>query len=141
MGKIFFDAIRETKTQAVGGPAVAAIPIVSAIALTSQIEKKPINAFFVRTTAKDHGTEKQIEGNLKSGSRVIIVDDVCTSGGSLFVAIKAVEEIGCKVEKVMVVLDRKQGGKEKIEAKGYSFASILEPNESGLIEVSKDANQ
>ena len=136
LGKTFLNAIRGTSISAVGGPAVAAIPIVSAVTLTSHIEENPVEAFFVRPTAKGHGTERQIEGNLKPGSHVMIIDDVCTSGGSLFIAIDAVESIGCKIEKVMVVLDRKQGGREKIEARGYSFVSVLEPDETGVIRVS-----
>ena len=136
LGQLFLAAIQGTSISSVGGPAVAAIPIVSAVTLTSQIAKNPVAAFFVRATAKDHGTERQIEGNLKPGSSVMIIDDVCTSGGSLFIAIDAVENIGCKIEKVMVVLDRKQGGREKIEARGYSFGSVLEPDENGVIQVS-----
>jgi len=138
LGKTFLNAIRGTNISAIGGPAVAAIPIVSAVTLTSHIEENPVEAFFVRPMAKDHGTERQIEGNLRPGSHVMIVDDVCTSGGSLFIAIDAVESIGCKIEKVMVVLDRKQGGREKIEARGYSFVCVLEPDETGVIRVSCD---
>ena len=136
LGKAILNAIRGTSITAVGGPAVAAIPIVTAVTLTSHIEEDSVEAFFVRPTAKDHGTERQIEGNLKPGSHVMIIDDVCTSGGSLFIAIDAVENLGCKIEKVMVVLDRKQGGREKIEARGYSLVSILEPDETGVIQVS-----
>ena len=135
LGKLFFEQIKEQKVDAVGGPAVASIPIATAVALTSQLEGQPVKAFFVRPAAKGHGTGQQIEGDLKPGDRIMIVDDVCTSGNSLFLAIEAAESIGCEVIKVAVLLDRKQGGSEEVRRKGYDFQSVLEPDQNGVVKA------
>jgi len=136
LGEAFLEAIKGTDIVAVGGPATAAIPIVTAISLVSYIKGSPINSFFVRPETKGHGTNKQIEGSIKPGSKVMILDDVCTSGGSIFTAIGAVEAENCTVERVMAVLDRLQGGSDEIRRRGYAFSSILVPDPTGKIRVS-----
>ena len=135
LGKVFFQRLAGHQVDAIGGPAMAAIPIVTAVALTSQVEGTPVQAFFVRPETKGHGTGQQVEGGLVPGSRVVIVDDVCTSGGSLFTAIQAAEAADCKVVKVMVVLDRQQGGGEELQRKGYDFHALLEPVPDGTVRV------
>ena len=67
--------------------------------------------------------------------RVMVVDDTCTSGGSLFTAIDAAEAVGCKVVKVMVVLDRQQGGGDELRRRGYEFSALLEPASDGTVRV------
>ena len=135
LGKAFLEEIKGRGVAAVGGPAMAAIPIVTAVALMSQMEGTPVQAFFVRAEAKDHGTGQQVEGRLVPGSRVAIVDDVCSSGGSLFSAIQAAETAGCQVVKVLTVLDRQQGGGDELRRKGYEFHSLLEPDSNGTVRV------
>ena len=135
LGKVFLEEIKGHDVAAVGGPATAAIPIVTAIALMSQIEGTPVQAFFVRVEAKDHGTGQQVEGGLVPGIRVAIVDDVCSRGGSLFTAIQAVEAAGCRVVKVMTVLDRHLGGSDELRRHGYDFHTLLEPAPDGTIRV------
>ena len=135
LGKAFLEELKGHDIVAVGGPSMAAIPIVTAVALTSQMEGTPVQAFFVRTEAKAHGTGQQVEGKLEPGSRVMIVDDVCTSGGSLFTAIEAAEAAGCKTVKVMAVLDRHQGGSDELRRKGYEFSALLEPASDGRVRV------
>jgi orotate phosphoribosyltransferase len=135
LGKVFLQEIKGYDIAAVGGPAMAAIPIVTAVALMSQMEGTPVQAFFVRAEVKDHGTGQQVEGGLVPGSRVAIVDDVCSSGGSLFTAIQAAEAAGCQVVKVMTVLDRHQGGSDELLRKGYEYHALLEPGPDGTIRV------
>lgn len=135
LGKAFLEEIKDDEVAAVGGPAMAAIPIVTAIALMSQVEGTPVKAFFVRSEAKDHGTGQQVEGGLVPGSRVVIVDDVCSSGGSLFTAIQAVEAMDCQVVKVLTVLDRQQGGSDELRRKGYQYNAMLEPGPNGTVRV------
>ena len=135
LGRAFYEAIEGGEVTAVGGPAAAAIPIATAVALTSWIAGAPVPAFFVRSEAKAHGTEQQVEGGLRPGSRVMIVDDVCTSGGSLLSAIAAVEAAGCSVAVVMVALDRQQGGGEELRRRGYDFRALLEPAPDGSVRV------
>jgi orotate phosphoribosyltransferase len=135
LGRVFLEEIKGHDISAVGGPSMAAIPIVTAVALTSQIEGIPVQAFFVRTETKAHGTGQQVEGGLEPGSRVMILDDTCTSGGSLFTAIEAAEAAGCKVAKVMAVLDRHQGGSDELRRRGYEFSALLEPAPNGTVQV------
>ena len=123
------------KVEAVGGLTLGADPIVSAIALASGLKGKGISGFIVRKETKAHGTGQSIEGPLRSGSRVAIVDDVCTTGGSLFQAIEAAEAAGCSVVKVVAVLDRREGGSDELRKQGYAFQAILGANLEGTIEV------
>jgi orotate phosphoribosyltransferase len=135
LSKVFLEEIKGYDIVAVGGPSMAAIPIVTAIALMSQMDGTPVQAFFVRTETKAHGTGQQIEGLLESGNHVMILDDTCTSGGSLFTAIDAAEAAGCTVVKVMAVLDRHQGGSAELRRRGYEFSALLEPASDGTVQV------
>ena len=127
--------LRGAEVEAVGGLTLGADPIVSAMALASGLAGKGISGFIVRKETKAHGTGQSIEGPLRAGSRVAIVDDVCTTGGSLFQAIEAAEAAGCSVVKVVAVLDRREGGSEELRRRGYDFQALLEANLEGTIEV------
>lgn len=124
-GKIFLEMLKDFKIDAVGGYSIGADPIVSAIAVLSFLDNRPIPAFIIRKEVKSHGTGKVIEGNFPENSRVAIFDDVITSGGSILRGAKQVEEQGGKVGVVMAVIDREEGGREKIEAAGYKLLSIF----------------
>ena len=137
VGKAFLALLSEADVQAVGGPTLGADPIVAAIALTSHLEGRPVSAFIVRTEAKGHGTRKAIEGPLERGSRVAIVDDACTTGSSLLMAIEAAEEAGCTVVKVLTILDRHQGGGEELARRGYDFVALLESSADGKVRVAE----
>ncbi len=125
VGKAIFDELAKIGVDAVGGVPVGAYSMVAGITLISHLEGKPIPAFIVREVAKEHGTQSKIEGHLKEGSRVAMVDDVITTGGSLMRAIKAVEAANCKVIKVIVLLDRHEGGSDSLKAEGYDFTALL----------------
>ena len=138
MGRVFFEMLKAYDVEAIGGPALGADPIVTAVALTSHPEEKPLSGFIVRKEAKGHGTGQLIEGPLEPGSRVAIVDDTCSTGDSLFHAIEAAEAEGCEVEVVLVVLDRGQGGSEEFRRQGRTFHCLLEATPDGKIEPSRD---
>ncbi len=126
--------VRESGADAVGGPAVGAVAMVAAIAMLSgQDGGAPVPGFFVRAGAREHGTGKLIEGPLAPGSRVAIVDDACSTGGSLYHAIKAAEDAGHTVVLVATVLDRHQGGSDKLRADGYVFQAVLESDAQGNV--------
>lgn len=125
--------IQAVGAEAIGGTTLGADPIVAAVALASHLNGESVRAFIVRKESKGHGTRQNIEGPLSAGSRVAIVDDVCTTGGSLFHAIDAAEAIGCMVVKVVAVLDRQEGGSEEMRRRGYDFASLLEATSEGVI--------
>jgi orotate phosphoribosyltransferase len=135
VGRAFQPIVRECGAEAVAGPAVAAIPMVSAISLTSHLDGHPVPGLIVRTETKKHGTGKLIEGSMRAGMAVAVVDDACTKGGSLLHAIDAVEAAGCRVVKVMCILDRNEGGSSVIRDRGYDFVSLLEANENAEIRV------
>lgn len=136
IGKALYDELKDLDVDAVGGLVMGAIPIVTAIAISSYGSVKPIPAFFVRDDTKDHGTRKRIEGHLKPGSRVAIVDDVVTAGGSVMKAIRAVEAEGCEVVKVLAIVDRHEGGSDLIKAQGYDFSALIDLWPTGEATVS-----
>ncbi len=142
-GLVMYELIREfvPQVEAVGGLTMGADPLVSNIASASawaaadykeilemsaalelDEEEDPgpepslLHGFLVRKTEKAHGTGRKIEGFLKAGAQVVIVDDVCTTGGSTITAIEAAREAGMVVAGVLCLVDREQGGRAKIEA-------------------------
>ena len=137
IGKTLLPILRDAGAQAVGGPAIGAIPIASSVSLASYVDGPAIPAFIVRTEAKGHGTQRQVEGHLPPGSRVAILDDTCTTGGSLLRSIEAVEEAGCSVVKVVSIMDRREGGSDEIRRRGYDFSALLEATTEGEVRVVK----
>jgi orotate phosphoribosyltransferase len=100
----------------VGGLTMGADPVVTAVARESLDSGSPINAFLIRKEAKKHGRQKFIEGiDEPAGQKVVIVDDVCTTGGSTIKAIEASREAGMEVLGALCLVDREQGGREAIE--------------------------
>jgi orotate phosphoribosyltransferase len=124
-GRIFLQMLGEFKVDSIGGYSIGADPIVTAIAVISHLEHRPLPAFIIRKEEKTHGTRKMIEGNFHPGNKVALFDDVITSGGSIIKGAKQVEIEGGKVEVIMAVLDREEGGRETIESHGYRFMSIF----------------
>ena len=129
-GKIFLDEIlKDSEIVAVGGPTMGADPIVGSILALSHQGSHSIRGFLVRKEEKQHGTGKLIEGNLMSGDKVAIVEDVATTGESILRAIDAVENGGATVEKVLVMVDREEGARKILEDIGYEFFSIFRVEE------------
>jgi orotate phosphoribosyltransferase len=124
-GNTMLDLLEDIDIHAVGGMTVAADPVATAIAVESWHRKRPLNAFIVRKEAKGHGLQRQVEGPLKAGDRVAVVDDTLTTGGSILQAVEAVEAAGATVVAVAVILDRLQGGAERVRERGYPVYSVL----------------
>jgi orotate phosphoribosyltransferase len=129
IGRLLFDRVRRVKplVRGVGGLTLGADPLASAIALTSFLEGDPVDSFIVRKEPKGHGTGQWIEGRktIPDGSRVAVLEDVVTTGGS---ALKAIER--CRAENLVVVgcfalVDRQEGGREAIEAQGVPLDSLF----------------
>ena len=113
-GQVFLEEIREQgwEPDAIGGLTMGADPIVVAVAVTSGT----MHGFLVRKAEKEHGTGRRIEGFAEKGSRVVIVDDVCTSGSSTVQAIEAARELGFKIVGVMCLVERQEaGGRKNVE--------------------------
>jgi orotate phosphoribosyltransferase len=123
------DIAAQSAADAIGGPIIGADPIVGAVAAVSFEKGNPIKAFMVRKEPKKHGKKKWIEGPLKEGDKVIIIDDVITTGGSIIDAIKKVEEFGCSVVKIVALVDRLEGGRENLEKDGYELESLFRADE------------
>jgi orotate phosphoribosyltransferase len=113
----------------VGGLTLGADPVAYAIAYASAPAKKPIRAFTVRKEPKTHGTGKLIEGPFLSTDQVVIIEDVITTGSSALKAITAVKDAGARILGVLSLVDREEGGREKIEAEGYSVRSLARASE------------
>ena len=136
IGQALLPLLRDAGAAAIGGPTLGADPIVTAVALTSRLDGGgDIPAFIVRKEAKAHGAGQAIEGPLPAGAPVAIVDDTCTTGGSLFHAIAAAEAAGCRVVKTLAILDRREGGSAELRRRGYDFTALLTANEQGEIAV------
>jgi orotate phosphoribosyltransferase len=127
-GRLLFRLIVKhfPEARAVGGPTLGADPLVSVVAVISMIEGHPLDAFIIRKEPKEHGTAAWIEGmaNLPEGHPVVLLEDVITTGGSTLRSIQRVVEAKLKVLGVCVLLDRNEGGKEAIEAKGIPCLSL-----------------
>lgn len=109
IGEVLYERTRDLGIDAIGGLEVGAIPLTTAAVISYYHHGREMEGFWVRDKVKDHGTQKRIEGNLKPGARLVIVDDVFTSGGSALKAAQAVRERGCQVVMVLALVDRLQG--------------------------------
>jgi orotate phosphoribosyltransferase len=116
----------------VGGLTMGADPVAYAIAAASWSGGQPIDAFSVRKEAKEHGTGRQIEGNFQAGDPVVVIEDVITSGGSAERALSAVVDAGGQVLGVLAVVDREQGGRERLVQRGYSVVALTTTSQLGL---------
>lgn len=125
IGNIIFDMLRNSDVKGIGGLTLGADPIAGAVTYTSYLRKKPIEAFVVRKTAKAHGTMQWIEGNIQTGDKVVVVDDVITTGKSTIEALTRAKEGGLEVVKVIALVDRQEGGKENIEALGHKVETVV----------------
>ena len=138
IGEVLFERIAKLNVDAIGGLAVGAVPLVTAAVISSHLHKQPIEGFWVRDEVKAHGTKKQIEGELRPGSRVVIVDDVITKGGSSLKAINAVKEYGCEVVLVLALVDRLAGARQLMEENGITnFESIFTIRNFGVTQIVK----
>jgi orotate phosphoribosyltransferase len=117
------------RPDSVGGLTLGADPISYAIAYTSALTSSPVRAFTVRKEAKAHGTGKLIEGPFEPSDRVVIIEDVITTGGSAIKAINAVRNTGAEVIGVLSLVDREEGGRENIEAQGCEVRSLTRAGE------------
>ncbi len=131
LGRILCYKIKNLGIDAVGGITIGADPIAGALAVVSFVEGMPrLKLFIVRKTPKKHGKFKLIEGPaLKTGDRVVVVDDVITTGGSIIEAIKAVRHAGCEVVKTVALVDRCEGGTENIKSLGVEVDPVFTIND------------
>jgi orotate phosphoribosyltransferase len=126
---LILDALKGADVDLIGGLEMGAVPLAVAVAVTSQIKGWPLRAFFVRKEVKDHGARKLIEGLASdeslAGKRVVVLEDVTTTGASALRAIEAVRADGAVVVCVISVVDRLEGAERAFQAAGVPFTALL----------------
>ncbi len=126
IANIICDMIEGERVDAVGGLTLGADPIVGALGVVAYQRNMDITLFIVRKEPKKHGTMRLIEGPpLEAGQRVVLVDDVITSGGSILKAVRAVRELDCQVVKAIALVDRQEGGTEALEREGVRVEAVF----------------
>lgn len=128
-GHLLFEEIKDADVTAVGGLTFGADPLAVATAFASELKAKPINAFSIRKTRKDHGMIRWIEGDIQPGERVAIIDDVATTGGSTIKAIDRARSEGLEVVRAVIFVDRQEGGLENIRKHVSNVSSIVTRDE------------
>lgn len=128
-GNLIFEEIKDLNINGIGGLTFGADPIAVATSFASEIKLKPVKAFSIRKEQKDHGIVKWIEGDLSPGNRVVVIDDVATTGGSTIKAIERVQEEGMKVVKVVILVDRQEGGVDNIRKIINNVSTIITRDE------------
>ena len=126
ISQLVFGLIKNEAIQAIGGPTLGADPMVSGVCLLAHKAKKKLKGFLIRKSPKKHGRQKLIEGQeLKAGMKVVVVDDVATSGGSLIKAIEVLKKAKVKVAKAVVVVDREEGAAENLKRLNCPLVSLF----------------
>jgi orotate phosphoribosyltransferase len=131
LGEVLFDLTKDVNIDAAGGLEVGAIPMAVALAQRFALEGRPLEGFFVRKQAKNHGSQERIEGVLLPGMRVAVLDDVLTTGGSAMQAVHEVERAGAQVVVVGCIVDRLEGAREVI-APRYPYTPIFTIRDFGI---------
>jgi orotate phosphoribosyltransferase len=126
IGPLALEAIRERAwpADAVGGLTLGADPIAYATALASVHAPPLVRAFTVRKEAKQHGTGRLIEGPMREGDRVVVIEDVITTGGSALRAAEAIQRAGATISGILALVDRQEGGREVLEAQGFQVICL-----------------
>jgi len=117
---------------AVGGMSIGADPITSAVVTMAGVAGRPLKGFMIRKEPKDHGTKRYVEGPVEPGHRVVIVEDVTTTGGSSLLAIERAREFGLVVERVVTVIDRLAGAEAAFAAQGIPLESLVTIRDLGI---------
>lgn len=120
IGEVLYDRTKDLSIDALGGLEIGAVPLTTAAVISYHGHGRTMEGFWVRDKAKGHGTRKVVEGNVKPGSRVVILDDVITTGGSSIKAIREVKDMGCEVVSVLALVDRLQGAAQLFKEEGIA---------------------
>lgn len=132
IGRIMLDLIDDLDPAAVGGLTLGADPIANAVLHASVGTARPLDAFVVRKEPKDHGRGRQIEGADVAGKRVVVLEDTSTTGQSALKAVEVLRREGAEVLAVAVIVDRKTGAREAVEAEGLQWRAAFDLDDLGL---------
>jgi orotate phosphoribosyltransferase len=117
---------------AIGGMVIGADPITAAVVTMSSVRGTPIAGFMIRKESKGHGTNQYVEGPVRPGNEVVIVEDVVTTGGSSLAAVERAEAYGLKVVRVIGIVDRMEGGGPAFTERGYPFSTLFSIRDFGI---------
>ena len=125
LSRLLFQLLPEDAV-AVAGLTLGADPMVSAVSVVSAWEDKPLDALIIRKKPKGHGTQAYIEGpSLSPGAKVVVLEDVVTTGSSALIAVERLQAVGYQVEQIIALVDREQGGSELYKSKGIGFKALF----------------
>ena len=128
--RMILDVIGNDHVDAIGGPTLGADPMVGAISVLSHQAGKSVNTFIIRKTPKAHGKQQQIEGPLlEKGSRVVLIDDIATTGKAFIHSIDVLTEAGIQIHKAICIVDRQEGAREAIAEKNCELISLFDISE------------
>ncbi len=127
-----YELLADVPFDAIGGMAIGADPIIGGVLTIAGERGRPLAGFLVRKEAKGHGTGRFIEGPVVPGSRVVVIDDVVTTGGSSIAAIERIQEFGCQVVQAAAIVDRLEGGAANFLARGLTLRSLLTIADFGI---------
>lgn len=127
IGRLFLEMLKEYDVEGVGGMTLGADPLITGVTVVSHLEGRPLPGFIIRKKSKGHGTDQYLEGlaNFSEGDKVVLLEDVCTTGGTLITAAERVRDAGLVIVGVLAVLDREEGGREKLKEAGLELNSIF----------------
>ena len=126
------DLLSDVEFDAIGGMSIGADPIIGGTITVAAERGRDLQGFMIRKEAKGHGTGKYVEGPVQPGMKVVIVDDVVTTGGSSLLAIDRIEEFGCKVVQVVAIVDRMEGGAANFAKRDLPLRSLLTVEDFGI---------
>ena len=126
------DLLADVPFDAIGGMSIGADPIIGGVLAVAGARGRSLDGFLIRKEAKGHGTGRFVEGPVRLGSRVVIVDDVVTTGGSSLLAIDRIVEYGCEVVQVVAIVDRMEGGAANFAARSLPLRSLLTIEDFGI---------
>ena len=138
-GHLILDVIKDLGVDGIGGLQFGACPISDAVAYTSELKNQCIKSFSIRKELKDHGIINWIEGDMRPGELVVIIDDVATTGCSTIKAIQRARESGLEIVKVVILVDRQEGGLENIRKHVADVSAIITKEE--LFKQYKELNK
>ncbi len=130
LGDALFDATKDLEFDAIGGLEVGAIPMAAAALTSFHRNGRSLEGFFVRKQVKEHGAKERLEGLVKAGDKVVVIDDVLTTGGSVMQAIEVVEKLGATVLRVVCICDRLQGARELLA--NYDYRPLFTIRDFGI---------
>ena len=138
VSECLLDLLADVEYDAIGGMSIGADPIIGGVLTAAAERGQELLGFLVRKEAKGHGTNKYVEGPVLPGMKVVVIDDVVTTGGSALLAADRIIDFGCEVVQMVGVVDRMEGGAENFAARDLPFRSLLSIQDFGIDPPGKD---